>query len=393
MKVDLKEAARKLKFNEQALLDFSHVIINSKANGRNIFADFPQACDYSLPQGMQKGSIPHKVYLMDMSILDLQINSDGLHNKALELYKNKPEFFNPQKMFDEDKNHLYIKELKGIGKTESSVAPVPASMMNGEDSSEAEALYDAVFENGNGGSKSRKPMQVVVAPTIDKILNKELKHGFHYQLSNRIFQTYRKLVRNYDGDPENVFKSVKDYDVALRRLDVGKTKPDIKREVRNETFPRFSGFGPAKTAPLLIHKYIREGVIKDLDRRQVPVPMDRWEVNTSIKKGITDIGDVEVRKDAYIRDLQALYHDTFLRNGIDPIDFHEALWLLGSEGCIYSSCDTRKTKDGKDSICPFVSIPTMTAEGYASIDPCSKFLDIDAYRKRGVIKASYFKAE
>ena len=210
--------------------------------------------------------------------------------------------------------------------------------------------------------------------------------------SNRIYQTDRKLAMRYDCDPTNILKHVKDYDVALSRLDISKSKPDKSRERRNETFPRFAGLGPAKTGPLLIHKFIKEGFAKDLDRMHVPVPIDRWEINCSIKRGITDI-EMDMRKDDYIRDLQALYHDAFIRANpqIDPIKFHHNLWLLGSEVCVYTNCDTRKTSDEKDMMCPFLSV--QNSEESSVVDPCKKFLDIDAYRRRGIIKVSYFKME
>jgi hypothetical protein len=388
MKVDLKEAAQRLGFSEQALLETSRVLLDASANGRNVYSKVPQACDYIMPEGMERGSPEHGTYLMFMTILDVQINSDNLHEKARELWKNNPNFYNAQKLFDEDKNKLYIKEIKPRSKKESEFAPVPESAFSGgvEITPEIEAACAAYFDdsaNGNDVKKKRKNMKILVAPTISKILKKDLGCGFADQLSNRIYQTSRKLAMRHNNDPHDILKYVKDYPVALSRLDVFRPKPDIHYESRNETPPRFAGLGPAKTAPLLLHKLKREGFAKDLDASQLPVPMDRWEINCSIKRGIVDIGEAEFRKDKLIDELQALYYDTFKRNNISSIDFHEALWRLGSEACLYNSCKT-KTNEKNESLCPFIG---------KGENPCKKFLDIDEYRTRGIIKASKFKME
>ena len=327
MKFDLEKASKTLGFNEERLVENCNILLEAYRNKRNVFSLNKPTCESILPEDIERDSREYTNYLTFMSIPNLMVDANVLFEKGRLLYKKEPWVFEPSEVFEKDKDQLKIVK--------------------------------------------RKRSKIFVAPHIDEILSKELEHGLHEALSGKWYKTARKLHRVYDDDSRNVFKYVTDFDVALRRLDVGKSKQPIEREVRNTSFPRFGGFGN-KTGPLLIIWFIKYGFIKDMDRFEIKQPIDAHGFNLYIGRGITDI-DERIRKEKFTRNVQELLRDAFKRNNIPPIDFHYAQWRLGSEVCNSNNCYNLRTEDGKERLCPF---PT----------PCKYYLDSFAYRRQGFIE-------
>lgn len=322
MKIDLDKATKTLKFNEKNLLDDANVLLEAWHNDRNIFSLGKEICETILPDGVDKGSREHSLFLFYMGICDVVTNADILFERGRALYKEKPEVFNPAYVYEKDKDQLKpVETSRGVE---------------------------------------------LVAPAIQQIIKEKLQHGLRDQLSIKWYKSSRKLYKVYDSDPRNIFKHVTDPHVAYRRLDMGKQLEPVERVRRNETFPRFSGFGP-KTGTLLVIQYIKNGLIKGMDEREIYQPFDNHALNFAIGREIINL-DYEIRREKVTDYAQNLFRKTFKENDINNIDFHYAQWKLGSEVCTLSDCHSRRIPGGKERLCPFSK-------------PCKNSLDSLRYRK------------
>jgi len=327
MKFDFEKAVRTLGFNEERLVETSNTLLEAYDNETNIFSQEKETCESILPEGVERGSREYASFLFFMTIPNFFIDGDVLFERGRRLYEKRPEVFDPSWIYEADKGKLKIEEV-GRGK-------------------------------------------VVVAPTISKIIKEDLGHGFYKSISGRWYQSARKLHEIYDDDVRKPLKYVEDYEVALRRLDVGKTRDDLKRIVRGTNPLRFKGFGRYKTAPLFMMFFKKHGFLESMDEYEIELPFDTHAFNFFIGRGITNL-DERIRKEIFARYAQKLSKKTLKENGIKPTKLQPAQWLLGSRNCIKNDCYNLRTEDGKQRLCPFS-------------EPCKQYFDSQHYKSTGFI--------
>lgn len=327
--INLEKAQGLLSFNEKNLIESSRVLLDAHRDKTNVFSTEIEECHTILPKGVTRGSKEHASFVFFISIVDKIVDGDTVFRRGRSLFEKNPEVFDAKHVFETDRDKLKI-------------------------------------------VKRKDSTQMLVAPTIGEIIKTELKHGLWKPLSGDWYRSARKLAMVFDSDPRKPFDCVKNFSVALERLDSGKPSQPIKKEIKQLTFPRFRGFGEAKVAPLLIMWFRESGFIEGMARQEILVPFDTHALNFTIGREIAK-PNIYMRTNTFAKYAQALFSRTFKQQKVDPIKFHAAQWRLGSNVCSFADCHSLKTEKG-EMLCPYST-------------PCREFLDKEKYRM-GVVTST-----
>jgi hypothetical protein len=296
-----------MKFNEDKLNESKKILLDAYESNDFIFSKVGES--FRLPSNIQKGSREHALYLFFVAPATYYADSEILWSNFNRFYEERPEFFDPE----------YI-------------------------------INNFIQEGGNIVSSKTKG-------TLKDIIAENLRHGFSSEIARRWYQNSRKLYREYEGDPRNIFKNVFDAEEALRRLNVGKKKENC-----------FRGFGQ-KTGNLLLLWFSKYGLLDEkFDTYTIEVPFDRHAINFTVGHEIVTVEGTPHKKD-FVLFAKENFKRNFLKDKTDPRKFTEAQWILGSKVCSKNDCVT--SIEEKD--CPFY-------------EPCKYRLDSSFYYELGRIK-------
>lgn len=326
---EVEKAARVLHFNEERLVKTTQTLLDAMRDRTHVFSNVePIACHERLPSNIKPGSAEHASYDFFSTIIDKRIVSEVFYRKFRRLVEKDLKIINAGYLYELDRKQL-------------------------------------TFSTKKDGS------QILVAPGIGNVLQKELEVGYWKQISGELHSSGRKLHVVYEDDPRKILNGVTDIEVAFRKLDVGKGSVPAKKAI-NEMGPfRFKGFGKNKTAPLLLMRFTKNGFANKLSVYDIPSPFDTHQINLGIGRKIIEAPqELSLHYSVFARHAQTLYSVTFQKFNINPIDAHRAQWELGSNVCAKVGCYDIQVNG--ERACPFS-------------EACTTFLDTTKYGNEGKI--------
>ncbi len=217
----------------------------------------------SPPEIIEKGSRAHFLYLFYGCLLDYGMKSSAYHKNLKNAYQNDPNLFDPFHVARE---------------------------------------YEENVQN------------LAVA------LKEFLKVRFPNEGAKKWLLLSQILLKEYKGDPRNIFK------------------PFMKFDEIEETIFSIKGFGQ-KTGGLLIRILYENGLIKTQDRL-THIPIDRHDMEISKMLGILETKKSEKIENnrIVIEQLSSIWVGASLTEDIDPCETDRNLWLLGSLLCSKKKC-------------------------------------------------------
>ncbi|MBW2996596.1 hypothetical protein KY332_04835 [Candidatus Woesearchaeota archaeon] len=143
--------------------------------------------------------------------------------------------------------------------------------------------------------------------------------GGHDQPMDTFYENNQILLETYDGDPRNILNNTNSPDEVIKRL------------------TEFRQIGKGKAA-LLLKNYIKVGFFTPENKYDVPVKIDRHIIKMSLGTGVVKLKGAgpgeQYRSEKIGNDLCRLYREICCEQKIDPSDFDDALWVIGSSICI-----------------------------------------------------------
>jgi hypothetical protein len=326
MSSDFQRACEAVGFDEGKFVEAVDILFKAEDNKTNLFSRELPNSHNKLPDGVKPGSKEHASYLFFMTHADKFVVADELYANGRELYGTNPEVFDAERVYTDNKDNL-----------------------------------DYYVRKGKHGGK------VLFAPELNekiKVLN-----GLSMQISGDWYRSARKLHLVYHDDPRKIFDCVTDINVAMSRLDVGKQNDSITLELADLSKPRFGSVRGKKQAPLVIYRFIENGIIQNMDTTRGYLPMDTHIINFLISHGIVNLKD-EMRVPTFVSNAQTAVREVCIKHNIPQMRLHYSGWHHGNKVCRYQGC----FEDTEDNVRKCV---------YA--EPCQKELSVEMYRKGKIV--------
>lgn len=208
-----------------------------------------------IPKSIVRGSLEHARFLFFIASNDHGLKSNSMYDKVKALYQVHPEYFDAK----------YI---------------------------------------------SKQSAAFVKEQIADKISTR-----YPNAFSKNWVENARKIVREFDGEPLNIFKSTTD---ALELLQIVKS---------------FSGYGPKIGGMVVRAAYSLKFNDKLKDMQNVPVPVDVHDSQILFQSGILYTANPKnIQHPRYIKTAQQEILDACNRQHLDWTIVDKALWLIGSTG-------------------------------------------------------------
>lgn len=207
---------------------------------------------------------------------------------------------------------------------------------------------EEVYESTRSFNQAQSVMTLhkVGRERLERLLGEHFNNLTRGEVVDAVYKNSRKLKREYDNDPRNIFEGFEDEPTISEVLStLAKTQKD------------FAQYGIQKSA-LLFKNFVRFGMW-DVPHSYVPTKVDRHLARISLgfdgMYKFYDDGDLVkredypervkwVRTDKFAVPLQKLFLELTVENDISGIDLDDSLWLLGSKWCHqnkYSLCQDR----------------------------------------------------
>jgi len=240
------------KFDEKRAFAVITTLLDAKKNKKQIFARADALQPYSiLPKGMERGSKEHALYLFAMMFFDHNIKSDILYMNGRKVFEKEPLFFKPN-----------------------------------------------------------------VAINLPSKVDEIIKNDLHYKFLKGIegfLDNYRKLSREYDGDPREIFN-----------------EKDVIRGLKE--IQKFNGYGPGLGSQLVC-SFIEGEIVDFKNKEDLPPKIDIHDIRISIGTGILKTKKKKIHKGRVISGLADFYQRFCREKSLDLRAFDSALWILGSKVC------------------------------------------------------------
>lgn len=159
-------------------------------------------------------------------------------------------------------------------------------------------------------------------PRLVDETGKRLGTRYPNEAAKTWYMNSERLLRKYEGDPRNLFRST----------------PDARELL--EEIKAFRGYGP-KIGGMLLRAVVGLGFAEVSRIEKVLVPVDIHDSRISFLTGALKLdGGSDGKTDyyAYVPQVQNVLLDACNSLGIKWLDVDRALWLIGSRGCVNKRC-------------------------------------------------------
>lgn len=251
---------------------------NAFKNGQGLLSETDDLVENQLPEGVEPLSKDHALFLFYTVANDHGVKSFRMYDRAKKLFLERREIFNPL---------WVVKNFEG--------------------------LEDPVLVELTGGSLGAR---------------------YPRQAAKTWYLNSTKLIKEYNGDPRELFRSTSDARELIKRI------------------KEFRGYGP-KIGGMLLRAAVGLGFSDVTGIEEVLVPVDihdsRISFFTEILKPEEEESNGKFDYYTYVKQVQKILLDSCNQLGIKWLDTDRALWLIGSRGCVNKRC----------SACPLNDICTM----------------------------------